>query len=416
MALAVITFCLALAAIASERFNYAKVALLGAAAVVAGGALNPRQAFEAVDFNTLGLVVGMMLLVHAVQRTGVFDYVAIRAAQLSGGEPFRVTISLAATTALLSAFVPNLSVILLVVPVTFLLADTLDVDPIPLVLIEVVAANVGGTATLIGDPPNILIGGATGLSFAAFALNLAPVVAVAFVATAALLYLRYREELRVEPAARRRVMGLDAAAKIADRPALGRAVAVLALTIAGFLAAGPLGLAAATVALAGAAAALAVTGTGVGHALARVEWATVLFFGGLFVMVGALEETGAIHEVAGAVAGLTGGDRTAELLGILWLGGAASGVIDNIPFTAAAIPVVAELRVPGDDAYWWALALGASLGGNATLFAGAANIAAAGLAQRAGRPIGYLTFLKVGLPATALTLLISTAYIALRYL
>ena len=419
MAVAVATFLIVLALIASERVHRTKIALLGVAIVVlfAGGGFDQETAIESVDFNTIGLLVGMMILVYLTQQTGVYDYIAIRAGQISRGDPFRVVLSLAATTALLSAFLDNLTTILLIVPITFLLADALDIDPIPLVIIEVISSNIGGTATLIGDPPNIIIAGATDLSFNAFIVNLAPVVIVSFVVVVGLLYLFYRSRLQIAERDRAMVMELDAEASIRDRGELRRSGSVLVVTVLAFFAHQALHIEPATVALTGAAVALLVTRIKLEEALSKIEWPTLFFFVGLFVMVGALEHTGAIGDVAEAVKDVTGGDRTAELLGILWVAGAGSAVVDNIPFTTAMIPVVNELRGGGgDDAYWWALSLGACFGGNATIIAAAANVAAAGLTERAGRPIGFVAFAKIGVPVTLLTLAIATAYVTVRYI
>jgi Na+/H+ antiporter NhaD/arsenite permease-like protein len=418
MAVAVIAFVVALAVIASERVHRTKVALIGAAIVVlfTGSVYDQELAIEAIDFNTIGLLAGMMILVHLTQQTGIYDYVAIKAGQLSKGRPFWVVISLAGTTAVLSAFLDNLTTILLIVPVTFLLADALDLDPIPLVVIEVIASNIGGTATLIGDPPNIIIAGATGLTFNEFITNLAPIVFVAFVVAIAVLYLFYRKRLQIPEENRRFVMEMDAASSIRDVDELRRTGPVLIGTILLFFAHQPLGIEPATVALTGAAVALLVTRQKLEESLAGIEWSTLFFFLGLFVMVGALVATGAIAEVTNAISDLTQGDRAAELLGILWISGLGSGVVDNIPFTTAMIPVVDSLNEADDDAYWWALALGADFGGNMTIIAAAANVAAAGLAERAGKPIGFVPFLRVGFPVTILTLLLATAYVTLRYI
>jgi Na+/H+ antiporter NhaD/arsenite permease-like protein len=396
------------------------VALLGAAIVVLFvGDFSQEQAIESVDFNTIGLLVGMMILVYLTQQTGVYDFVAIRAGQLSGGRPLAVTMSLAGTTALLSAFLDNLTTILLVVPITFLLADALDIDALPLVIIEVIASNIGGTATLIGDPPNIIIAGATGLSFNAFIVNLAPIVVITFAVVIPLLYLFFRNRLQVEEKNRRAVMDLNAKASIRDYDELRRTGPVLILTVLAFFAHQPLHIEPATVALSGAAIGLLVTHVDLDKALSHIEWTTLFFFIGLFVMVGALEETGAIGHIADGVKDLTGGNRTAELFGITWIAAIGSGVVDNIPFTTAMVPVVQELQreagANGDDAYWWSLALGACFGGNATMIAAAANVAAAGMAERAGTPIGFVTFLKVGIPATIVSMMLASAYIGIRY-
>jgi Na+/H+ antiporter NhaD/arsenite permease-like protein len=418
MAFAVAVFALALVALATERIDRTKVALVGASLVVITQTIDQEHAIEAVDWNTIGLLAGMMLMVKLTEPTGVYTYLAIRAGQISKGRPFAVAASLAVTTAVLSAFLDNLTTIILVVPITFLLADALDIDPIPLVIIEVITSNIGGTATLIGDPPNILIAGATDLSFMDFIVNLAPVAAVAFVVVTGALYLFYRPRLQIAPEARERVMELDAERSIEDRGELVRTVPVLILTIVVFFFHKPLHLEPATVALAGATVMLFTTRQSVEQALRGIEWPTLFFFMGLFVMVGALEHTGAIEEIADGIASVTDGNRTAELLGITWASAIGSGIVDNIPFTATMIPVVDQLQGAdsGDDAYWWALAIGACFGGNATIVAAAANVAAAGLAERAGRPIGFMTFLKVGLPATLLSMVIATGYIAIRYL
>ena len=421
MAIAVATFLIALAIIASEKLHRTNVALLGAAIVVLFvGGFSQEQAIESVDFNTIGLLVGMMILVYLTQQTGVYDYVAIRAGQLSGGRSFAVTMSLAAITAILSAFLDNLTTILLVAPITFLLADALDIEAVPLLIIEVMASNIGGTATLIGDPPNIIIAGATGLSFNAFIVNLAPIVIVTFAIVMPLLYLVFRRRLHVEERNRRAVMELDALASIRDSAELRRTGPVLALTILAFFAHQALHVEPATVALAGASIGLLVTRVDLDEALSGIEWTTLFFFIGLFVMVGALEETGAIGHIADAVKDLTGGERSAELIGIMWVAALGSALVDNIPFTTAMIPVVQELQqdagATGDDAYWWALALGACFGGNATMIAAAANVAAAGMAERAGTPIGFMTFLRIGLPVAILSIALATAYVAIRYI
>lgn len=418
MALAIGIFALALATIASERVDRTKVALLGAVLMVVTQTIDQERAIESIDFNTLGLLAGMMLMVKLTETTGVYTYVAIRAGQLAGGRPFLVVAALSITTAVLSAFLDNLTTVLLIVPITFLLADALDIEPIPLVIILIIASNIGGTATLIGDPPNILIAGATDLSFTDFLVNLAPISALVFAVVTSLLYLFYRRRLQIAPEARDRVLRLDAKRSIEDRDELRRTVPVLVLTIVVFFFHTALGLEPATVALGGATVMLLVTRQSVETALRGIEWPTLFFFLGLFVMVGALEEVGAIGKVADGIADVTGGDRSAELLGIAWVSAFASAIVDNIPFTATMIPVVKQLQgaSTGDDAYWWALALGACFGGNATIVAAAANVAASGMAARAGQPISFVTFLRIGVPVTIISMVMASGYIAIRYL
>ena len=418
MTIAVIVFIVVIGLIATERIDRTKAAMAGAGAVVVlvGSGFDQEHAIEAIDFNTIGLLAGMMILVALTRTTGVYDYIAIRAGQLSRGRPLAVVLSLAGTTALLSAFLDNLTTILLVVPVTFLLCDALDIDVIPLIVIEIIASNIGGTATLIGDPPNIIIAGHTGLTFNQFLFNLAPIAVITFAVVIAGLYFGFRSKLQVEEKNRRFVIEMDAASSIRDRDELRRTGPVLIGTIVLFFAHQALGIEPATVALIGATVALLVTRQKLDETLAGIEWPTLFFFMALFVIVGALEQTGAIDHVAEGVAALTGGDRAAELVGIIWVGGLGSAIVDNIPFTTAMIPVVDGL-VPagGDDAYWWALSLGACFGGNATIIAAAANVAASGLAERAGQPIGFTRFLKIGVPATLISLLLATAWVITVY-
>jgi Na+/H+ antiporter NhaD/arsenite permease-like protein len=413
VAFAIVVFVVALALIASERIDRTKVALLGATFVVLAGTLDQEQAIDAVDFNTIGLLVGMMILVRLTETTGVYTWLAIRAGQWSRGRPLAVVLALAVTTAVLSAFLDNVTTILLIVPITFLLADALDVDPVPLIIIEIVASNLGGTATLIGDPPNILIAGHTGLSFGAFIANLAPIVVISLAVVIPGLYLAFRSRLQIAPAARDRVLALDAAKSIEDAAEARRTVPVLLLTILVFFVHKPLHLEPATVALAGAAIALLVSRQNLHGTISSIEWLTLFFLIGLFVMVGALEETGALEEVAHGIASVTGGNRVAELLGIMWVSAIGSAVVDNIPFTAAMIPVVDSLA--DDDAYWWVLALGACFGGNATIVAAACNVAASGMAERAGHKIGFLAYLRYGIVVTFVSMILATAYVLLRY-
>ena len=417
MTLPIIIFAAALALIATERVHRTKTALIGAALIVVTGTLEQQEAVESIDWNTIGLLAGMMLIVRVTEPTGVYNYIAIRAGQLSGGRPLAVVVAMTGITAVLSAFLDNLTTILLVVPITLLLADALDIPPLPLILMEIIASNIGGTATLIGDPPNILIAGATGLSFNAFLVNLAPIAFLTLAAVMGALYLFYRPQLKITPEARANLMSLDAKRSIEDAAELRRTMPVLGLTVLAFFVHKPLHLEVATIALTGAAVMLFLTHQDVEKALSGIEWSTLFFFLGLFVLVGSLEHHGVMREVADGVADVTGGDRSAELLGVTWVAALGSAVVDNIPFTATMIPVVEQLEGgTGDDAYWWALALGACFGGNATIVAAAANVAAAGLAERAGRPISFMAFLKVGLPATLLSMVMATGYVAIRYL
>jgi Na+/H+ antiporter NhaD/arsenite permease-like protein len=412
---ATLVFLGALVAIAFEWAHRTKIALAGAGIVVLVGVLGEEEAIDAVDWSTLGLLVGMMIIVGLTERTGVFTYLALRVAQLSRGKTVRLIFLLAGVTGLLSAFLDNLTAILLVVPITLLLADLLRISPIPLVLVEVLASNIGGTATLIGDPPNIMIGTARPeLSFIDFIVNLAPVAIVTLVVVTTGLALVYRRQLHIAPERAGEVDRLDAAADMREAPYVKRSLAVLLGTIVGFFLHAPLHIEPAVVALVGATVMLLVAADDVENALERVEWATIFFFIGLFVMVGGLEEQGVIDRIAEGFASVTGDSRALEALVILWGAALGSAVVDNIPFTAAMIPVVDTLQEDGfDDAAWWALALGACFGGNATVIAAAANVAASGVLERSGRPVSFVRFLAVGLPVTFVSLVIATVYLLL---
>ena len=413
---AVLIFVAALAVIAFEWVHRTKAALVGAGLVVLIGVIELDTAIDAVDWSTLGLLIGMMILVGLSERTGIFTYLALRTAQLSDGRPVRLIFLLAGATGLASAFLDNLTAILLVVPITLLLADILRISPIPLVLVEVIASNIGGTATLIGDPPNIMIGTAVPeLTFNDFIVNLAPVALVTLAVVTAVLYFAFRRQLVVSPERVAELERLDPARDVRESRYVKRSIAVLLGTIVAFFLHAPLHIEPAVVALGGATILLLVASDDVEDALERVEWSTIFFFVGLFVMVGALEERGVIGEIADWLAEATG-STAGQGMAILWGAAAGSALVDNIPFTAAMIPVVQELQADDEvfqDGLWWALALGACFGGNATLIAAAANVAAAGVLERSGQPISFGRFLAVGLPVTLLSLVIATVYLLL---
>jgi Na+/H+ antiporter NhaD/arsenite permease-like protein len=411
---AVAIFVAALAVIAFEWVHRTKAALVGAGLVVLIGVIELEPAIDAVDWGTLGLLTGMMILVGLTERTGIFTYLALRTAQLSDGKPFRLVFLLAGVTGLTSAFLDNLTAILLVVPITLLLADILRISPIPLVLVEVLASNIGGTATLIGDPPNIMIGTAVPeLTFNDFIVNLAPVAIVTLAIVTTGLYFAFRKQLVVAPERVAELERLDPARDVRESRYVKRSIAVLVGTIVAFFLHAPLHIEPAVVALGGATVLLLVASDDVEDALERVEWSTIFFFLGLFVMVGALEERGVISEIADRLAEATS-SSVGQGMAILWGAAAGSALVDNIPFTAAMIPVVEQLQADDEvfeDGLWWALALGACFGGNATLIAAAANVAAAGVLERNGQPISFGRFLAVGLPVTVASLLVATVYL-----
>lgn len=427
--LSALVFALTYAAIVSEKLDRTAVALAGGLALIFLGVLSQEQAIDAVDFNTLGLLVGMMILVSVLRQTGVFRYAAITTARLAGGRPWPVMLGFVLFTAVASAFLDNVTTVLLMVPITITIAEHLEVDPKPLLITQVIASNIGGTATLIGDPPNILIGSATGLDFVEFLLNLTPVVVIIMAITSVVFWLQYGRRAS-KGAGLAGLADLDAKAMIGNYPLLRKSLVILGLTLVGFLLHGALHLEPATIALSGATALVLVGRISIHRAIEEVEWGTILFFIGLFVVVGGLERTGVLDQAARFVVSLTGGNTVVTALAILWFAALASAIVDNIPAVASLIPVVfavARLTHPGvpDDVLirlpdvvplWWSLALGACLGGNATLVAASANVVVAGAMARRGQKITFWEFTKVGLPITALSLTLASAYVFLRYL
>jgi Na+/H+ antiporter NhaD/arsenite permease-like protein len=418
---AVTVFVVVLVVIAAELVNRTVAALLGAAVVVSFGIVEQHEAAaEFVDWNTIGLLFGMMVIVAILNKTGLFEYLAIKSAQWGGARPGRIMVVLAVVTAVLSAFLDNVTTVILMVPVTFLIADTLGVSPVPFLLTQVMASNVGGAATLIGDPPNILIGSAADLSFVDFVYNLAPVVLLALPVILAYLYFAFRRELRYNKGAEEDVLVLDAEGAIRDKVLLRKSLLVISVVILAFFLHGLLHLEVATIALLGAAALVLYAKSDVEKVLRDVEWPTLLFFVGLFVLVGGLRATGVVGRVAELLTAFDGSSAIMAVA-IIWGSAVASGLIDNIPFTATMIPVIQELAQAqglSETAVrplWWALALGADFGGNATLIGASANVVVAGMSERAGKKISFLQFMAYGIPVTVLSLVVATLYVLLRY-
>lgn len=414
-------FVLVLVFIGSELANRTVVALLGAVVVIAFGVVEQSEAaVEFIDWNTIGLLAGMMIIVAVLDKTGIFEYLAIKSAKWGKARPGRILILLGAVTAFLSAFLDNVTTVILMVPVTFLIADALGVSPLPFLLAQVMASNVGGAATLIGDPPNILIGSAADLSFADFVVNLAPLVLLALPVVLGFFYLAFRRDLRPNKNAEAAIRALDAGGAIRNRVLLRKSLLVLGAVILGFFLHGLLHLEAATIALFGAAILMLYARSDVEEVLREVEWPTLLFFVGLFVLVGGLEATGFVGRIAGLLTGVTESSSLTAMI-VLWGSALASGIIDNIPFTATMIPVIQELgQTEGlSEAevrpLWWALAIGADFGGNLTLIGASANVVAAGMSERAGKKITFLKFLAYGIPVTLISLAIATPYVLLRY-
>ncbi|OPZ74277.1 MAG: Arsenical pump membrane protein [Firmicutes bacterium ADurb.Bin456] len=360
-----------------------------------------------------------MIIVGITRRTGVFEYLAIRAAKGSRGEPLRIIAALSLITAVLSALLDNVTTVLLVVPVTFAIARQLEVTPLPFLIAEILASNIGGTATLIGDPPNIMIGSATSLGFMDFLFNLAPVVMVVYVLTIFIIRLIYRKQLITKPGLQAGIMELDERQSIKDPVLLRRSLIVLSLTVMGFVLHQYVHLESSVIALGGASLLLLITRQDPERPLQSVEWPVIFFFIGLFVVVGALVEVGVVEAVAGWALGLTGGNILPTGILILWLSALASSFVDNIPFVATMIPLIQDMGRLGGitdlNFLWWSLSLGACLGGNGTIIGASANLIVIGMAEKRGEIITFMGFLKVGFPLMLLSILISTAYLLLWY-
>ncbi len=417
-------------AIMMERFNRAVLSLLGAGLMILCGVITQQQAVAGIDFNTIGLLTGMMVIVAISQKTGMFQYVAIKAVKMVNGHPWWILIMLSIVTSVFSAFLDNVTTVLLIVPVTLLITDALGVKPYPYLFAQILSSNIGGTATLIGDPPNIMIGSQAHLSFMDFIVNLAPIIPVIMLLTLCVLWFMFGAGIRATDEARALVMQFNEREAIKDVPLLKKCLFVLALVISGFTISHSLHLEPATIAMFGAALLLLLQTWGGSlkkkdHAfheiMGEVEWTTIFFFVGLFTVVAGVEHVGIIAWLAEKILELTGGDFNATAGAILWISAIASAVIDNIPFVATMIPMIENMAPAfgGEQALiplWWALALGACLGGNGSLIGASANLIVAGFAQRAGHPIGFLQFTKHAFLLMLASIGIAHVYLYLRYL
>lgn len=422
--LAVAVFAAAYVLIATEKVDRVKVALGGAALMLAFGVVDSQEAFASpetgVDWDVIFLLLGMMVIVGVLRQTGVFDYVAIWAAKRAKGRPYRVMALLVVITAAASALLDNVTTVLLVAPVTILICERLKAPPVPFLLAEVFASNIGGTATLVGDPPNIIIASESGLTYTDFLVNLAPLVVLLMVAFLLLVRVMFRGAFTYRPEQVAEVLALDEREAITDRPLLVRALGVLALVTVAFTLHGVLPYEPSVVALLGAGLLLVLARRDSRPFLDEVEWPTLVFFGGLFIMVGALVRVGVVEDLARLATDATAG-RVGVASGVL-LGASAvlSAIVDNIPYVATMAPLVDSLirDLPaGADGtpLWWSLALGADLGGNATAIGASANVVVLGIAARSGYPIGFWQFTRYGLVVTAVTLGLSAPYVWLRY-
>jgi Na+/H+ antiporter NhaD/arsenite permease-like protein len=425
-----ILFITTYAAIISEKVNRAIASLLGAGLMIILGIINQQTAISGIDFNTLGLLTGMMVIVAITKRSGVFQFIAVWSAKKVNASPWGIMVMLSLVTAIFSALLDNVTTVLLIAPVTLLICHELELAPYPYLFAEIFASNIGGTATLIGDPPNIMIGSAVPLTFNDFILNLAPIIPVILLVTLGIFYFAWGRHLKATDAARNRIMRFQEKEAITDPRLLKQSLVVLTLVIAGFVMAHPLHLEPATVAMFGAALLMLLSNLGnkaeaqsedVHSTFGEVEWVTIFFFIGLFIAVKGIEEAGALKMLADYALNLTGGDMTLTAMTILWVSAIVSAIVDNIPFVATMIPLIKSMAPTFGGAenllpLWWSLALGACLGGNGSLVGASANLIVAGFAERAGHRIRFLPFMAAAFPMMILSILIASIYIYLRYL
>ena len=427
--LSTVILLLVYAALIADSVNRAIVSLLGACVMIVTGILTQDMATKAIDANTIGLLTGMMILVSISRRSGLFQYLAIFSARQANASPWGILLILQITTAVLSALLDNVTTVLLVVPVTLAITRALDVPAYPFLFAEIFASNIGGTATLIGDPPNILIGSLADLSFNAFVVHLTPVIIVIMAVQAVMIHLLWGREMHATPEARARIMALTAADEIEDKVLLRQSVSVIGLVIAGFIFARQIHLEPGTIAMLGATLLMLLDNwehhsekqaENVHRTFTDVEWITIFVIIGLFITVHGVEVGGLLHWLADRLVAATGGQLAQTGYAILWASAILSAIIDNIPFVATMIPLVKNMAPSFGGAsqiepLWWCLSLGACLGGNGTLIGASANLTVAGIAEREGVRFNFWTYAKLAFPMMLVSVAISHAYVWWRY-
>jgi Na+/H+ antiporter NhaD/arsenite permease-like protein len=406
-----------MALIVSERIHRTLAALLGAVIIMASGIVPFDKSLEHIDFNTIGVLVGMMLFVTAMKRSGIFEYVAIKSAKLVKGDPWLIMVALALITAVLSALLDNVTTVLLIGPMTFMICRELRLNPVPFFITQIIASNVGGTATLIGDPPNIMIGSAANLTFFDFVAIDAPIVVVILAVTLVCFRFLYGRKMHVDKEDRDNIMQLDEKTAIVDRSLFIKSIVMIILVAIAFMLHGVLHLESSVIALSAAAIMMLIGRQDIEEIVFGVEWATIGFFGGLFIVVGGMVETGVIDMFAQLLITTTHGQKILAILAVLIASAIISAILDNIPFVAVMIPALLAMETSGVDveALWWALSLGACLGGNGTLIGASANVVLSGISNREGYPLTFIDYLKVGVPMMALSIAISAVYLVLRF-
>ena len=415
--IAIVIFAATIITVMTEKVHRAVAAVVGALLLILTGVLTVESGFSYVDINTIGVLIGMMLFVAIVKNSGIFEYIAIKAAKIAKGRPWPLMLLLCIITAVLSGFLDNVTTVLLIGPMTLAITNMLKTSPVPFFITQIMASNIGGTATLIGDPPNIMIGSAAGLSFLDFVANTGLSVVFVLAAMLVCFYFIYGRKLHVEAEAMAEVLQLDENKTIKDRPLLIKSVVMIVIVVFAYIFHSQLHLESSTVALTAAGIMLLIGRQDVEEAIAGVEWSTLIFFIGLFIVVGGLQETGVIQIVANTLVDMTAGHMTLTILLILWVSAIISAFLDNIPFVATLIPLILTMESSGVDVapLWWAVSLGACLGGNGTLIGASANVVLSGISNRHGFPITFASYFKVGFPLMLLSVGICTIYMLLRY-
>ena len=415
--ISILVFLVVIIAIMTEKVHRTAAALTGAVVLLLTHVLSIDSAVGYIDFNTIGVLIGMMLFVAVVKNSGIFEYIAIKAAKLAHGDPWKIMIAFILITAGLSAFLDNVTTVLLVGPMTITIARMLNVNPVPFLITQILASNIGGTATLIGDPPNIMIGSAAGLDFIDFLANTGVVVLFVIIGLVIVMRFIYKPKLSAGKEAIQSVMELDEKKAIEDWPLLYKSVVMMILVVIGFIFHSQIGIESATIALTAAAIMLLLGRQNIDYIISEVEWTTIIFFVSLFIVVGGLVETGLIGQLAEFVINVTAGHTILTILVLLWASALLSAVLDNIPFVATLIPLVQAMGESGIDVtpLWWAISLGACLGGNGTLIGASANVVLSGISNKHGYPITFKDYTKIGFPVMIMSVIISTAYLLIRY-
>lgn len=414
---AVAVFLIVILLIITERVHRTAAAMAGAMVLILTGVMSADKALSYIDFNTIGVLVGMMIFVAIVRRSGMFEYIAVRAAKAVHGDPWKIMVAFTLITAVLSAILDNVTTVLLVGPMSIAIARMLKIDPVPFLMGQILASNVGGTATLIGDPPNIMIGSAAHLSFMDFLENTGFAVLFILVVLILLMKIVYEKKIELGTVDTGAIEKLDPSKSITNRALMKKGIIVLICVIVGFMFHDKLGIESSVIALTAAAVMLIIGREDVNEAIQDVEWTTILFFMSLFVVVGGLTETGIIKELASKIIDATNGYPMVTMLVLLWASALLSSILDNIPFVATLIPLILAMQADGIDvtSFWWAISLGACLGGNGTMIGASANVVLSDISTKHGYPITFKSYLKVGMPFMLLSIVIATVFLVVKF-